>query len=85
MVKAVYAFSKSFHEEVRISARRYRDELYIDLRIYYRNGGTNEMLPSRKGITLPLDQIKELAKGLKKIDPGALKCQMARSASFGPC
>lgn len=84
MVKAVYAFSKSLHEEVRISARRYRDGVYIDLRIFYWNGEKNQMLPSRKGITLPLEQIAKLAIGLQKIDPRALKCEMARSTGPGP-
>ena len=69
----IYSFSKGNGEEVRLSAGEFKDKIYFDVRIFYKNPETDEMFPTKKGITLPVDYLAELKKGLLKLDPSQLK------------
>lgn len=61
----IYEFDKNSVEKVRVSLAEYRGHKLVDIRVYYKNDD-NEFLPSRKGISLPLDLFPELWKGLEK-------------------
>ncbi len=63
-----HAFAKSNDQEVRFSAGEYHAKMYVDLRIFYKNEETGEWHPTKKGITLPLDLVPELRKGLERLD-----------------
>ena len=59
-----YRFARKEDEEVQVSLRDFKDKLYIDLRIFYQPKDGGDMRPTRKGITLELDRLSELKKGI---------------------
>ena len=69
----IYSFSKGNGEEVRVSAGEFRDKLYFDLRVFYKDEKTDAMRPTKKGLTLAVDYLAELRKGLQNIEPRALR------------
>ena len=60
----VYQFPRNPNEEVCISIREYKQRKYIDLRIFYRQEGSDELRPTKKGLTVGLQFFPELKKGL---------------------
>ena len=65
MAKIVFhAFMKSNDQEVRFAAGEYRDKMYLDIRIYFKNEETEEWHPTKKGITLPIEMLPDFRKGL---------------------
>jgi hypothetical protein len=64
--KVIYAFTKSPKEEVRISETLYLDRHFIDIRIFCRDKEGN-WLPTKRGITLSKDIVRNLLDGFKKI------------------
>ena len=69
----IHSFPKGDNEEVRVSAGEYREKIYFDVRVFFKNEENNEMFPTKKGITLALDLLPELKKGLQKIEAENLK------------
>ena len=69
----VHSFPKGNNQEVRLSAGEFRDRIYFDVRVFFKDEETEEMRPTKKGITLALDYLPELKKGLEKMDPRLLK------------
>lgn len=70
--KIIHAFPKNTDEEIRLSAGEFKEKIYLDLRIFYRDQETDEMRPTKRGITLALDHFSELKKGIDKINPKEL-------------
>ena len=62
--KIVYQFSRNDDESIYFRLRDYKDRKYIDLRIFYRPKNGDEMLPTKKGITIPVELLGELKKGI---------------------
>lgn len=64
--ECIHSFRKSDAEEVRFSAGQYRDKHYLDIRIFFRpdKDAKQEMVPSKKGVTLPIDMLAEVEKGV---------------------
>ena len=56
----LYQFPRNQDETVYLSLREYKDRKYIDLRIFYQPKDSDEMRPTKKGITLSLDLLGEL-------------------------
>lgn len=71
----LYQFARNQDETVYFSLREYKDRTYLDLRVFYRPKDTEEMRPTKKGITLSLDLFPELKRGVaaceKKLSNGA--------------
>lgn len=58
---------RSKNEIVRISEKRYRDKIYFDIRIWFRNGSSSEeFLPTRKGIFLTEEKFEEFKNLISK-------------------
>jgi hypothetical protein len=55
---------KNNREVIRISKNNYKEKDYVDLRVYYKDKTSGDMLPSKKGISVALDKFKTLMKGL---------------------
>jgi hypothetical protein len=53
-------------ESVRIQIRTYEGRRVIDLRKFFTDKKTGKLLPTRKGLTLAVRRLPELAKGIKK-------------------
>jgi hypothetical protein len=64
--KLIHAFPRNDREEVCVSAGEYRDKMYVDLRVFFRDGETDELRPTKKGLTIALDFLPELRKALEK-------------------
>lgn len=55
---------KNNREVIRISKNLYKEKEYVDLRVYYKDKTSGEMLPSKKGVSVALDKFKTLLTGL---------------------
>jgi len=71
----VYKFTKNALEEVRIELTEFEGKEYLNIRIWFdASGGQNTIWqPSQKGITLNVDLLQEILKGLKIAEEGLKK------------
>ena len=62
----IYKFQKNALEIVRIEISEFNGEKYLNVRVWYDAGKglAQEYKPSHKGLTLSLDKIGELKKGI---------------------
>jgi hypothetical protein len=60
----LYRFNRNQNDSVFISFREYKGRKYLDLRIFYQPEDQQEMRPTKKGITIPLELLGELKKAL---------------------
>lgn len=58
---------KNQREVYRVTRRNYKGHELVDLRIWYRNANTGDLLPGNKGITIKLELLPELLEVLGKI------------------
>lgn len=61
----LYEFERNQDDAVRFSLREYKARKYLDLRIFYHPKEGEEMLPTKKGITIALELLPELRKGIQ--------------------
>lgn len=64
--RVIHAFQKNPEEEVRLSLREYKDRHYLDLRLWFQSANDGEYYPTKKGLTLSLEYLGELKKGLER-------------------
>lgn len=64
----VHSFTKNDTEEIRMSLREYKSRLYMDVRLYFQTSEQSEMLPSKKGLTIGVEFLPELKRGLIKLE-----------------
>ena len=76
----VHTIHKGPKEEVRLSLRRYKDRGYLDIRVWFQPPKGGEYHPTTKGITLGLEFIPELKRGLERADRESL--EMARHSNL---
>jgi hypothetical protein len=62
--QVLYRFSRRPDEEVIISVNEYKSKRYLDLRIFFQPKDREEMLPTKKGISLDLAHFDALKKGI---------------------
>lgn len=60
----LYEFSRNQDETVYFTLREYKQRKYIDLRVFFQPKDGSEMRPTKKGITLALELLPELKKGI---------------------
>ena len=73
--EVIYRFPRKQDEEVYISLREYKDRQYIDLRIFFQPKDSDEMRPTKKGITIEIELLKELKKGILASEKRVLALQ----------
>ena len=61
--KVLNTVQKSFSDDVRIKEVLFRGKKYIDLRIYTKTD-KGEIVPTQRGIILPIPKMRELIKKL---------------------
>jgi hypothetical protein len=64
MKETIHTCTKSDTEEIRFAIGTYKDRTYLDIRVWFQVTGETEWHPSKKGITVPVELIKQLYKGL---------------------
>jgi hypothetical protein len=57
---------KNSMEEYRFSLQVYRECELLDIRVYY-DSGSGKMIPTKKGISVPLDRLDAFLKCLEKV------------------
>ena len=69
MDKPVYIFRKNHNEEVRASIRKFKDRIYVDLRVWLeRDNGHAEFSPTKKGLTLSVYVLPELKAAVQALE-----------------
>jgi len=63
----IYSIKKSDTEDIRLTVRLYKGKKYLDIRAFYVPENGNKMIPTKKGITMSIMHLEELAKGLQKV------------------
>ncbi|MBI3317127.1 MAG: transcriptional coactivator p15/PC4 family protein [Candidatus Omnitrophica bacterium] len=73
--KLIHSFEKSETEQIRIELRKFKGRSYFDIRLWFQSEQSNEFVPTKKGISLGLDQLGELKKGLESLSKFSAKRQ----------
>jgi len=60
------AFLRTDRNEVRLRLRTFRGTQYLDLRTFFLPKDFAEMVPTKRGIQLPLEVLPELLSGLAR-------------------
>lgn len=68
MSDVIASFEKNSFEEVRLSLTKYKGKDLVDLRVYYRPNDGEEMLPTKKGITISPEKFPELKKAILTLE-----------------
>lgn len=56
----VAAIRKADGAEVRVSVQGYKGRRVVDVRVWYQPTGSAEYVPTRKGVTVDADKLREL-------------------------
>lgn len=68
MDKTVAVFQKNKFQEVRIGIREFKGNDLIDIRTWTLTQGTEEMVPTAKGVSININLLSELKKALDKVE-----------------
>jgi len=68
MDKTVAVFQKNKFQEVRIGIREYKGNDLVDIRTWTLTQGSNEMVPTAKGISININLLPELRKALDAVE-----------------
>jgi len=58
-------FKKGSGEIVKVTVGEFRGQYYLDFRVWYYPEGSEEIRPTKKGISLHVEMIPELLKGIQ--------------------
>ncbi len=64
------AIRKWDQSEVRIATDEYKDRRIVDIRVWFKPDGATEFVPSKKGVTIDLNKVKDLVQVLERIKDG---------------
>lgn len=81
-VRVIHTFQKNPDEEVRFTLKEYKDRRYLDVRLWFQSANGGDYYPTKKGLTLNLDYLGELKKGLECV--GKEVSELARHGSLNP-
>ena len=70
--RLIHSFARNEHEKVNLTIRKYKGKHYLDLRIWFQAKDDANYLPTRKGLTLPMESLPELNQWLEE-DRGPAK------------
>lgn len=73
--ECVYAIPLKNNEEIRMSMKEFKGDVYCDFRVYFESKEDSSKYPSKKGLTIRKGIMDEFAKGVvlmqKTIQKGA--------------
>ena len=81
-VHVIHTFQKNSEEEVRFTLKEYKDRQYLDLRLWFQSSNGGGYYPTKKGLTLSLNYLGELKKGLEQV--GKQASELARQETLNP-
>ncbi len=68
MDKTVATFKKNKFQEIRIGIREFKGNDLVDIRTWTMTQGTNEMVPTAKGVSINVSHFAELKKSLTEVE-----------------
>lgn len=70
-IKELPPIQKDQNSQIRLAIKQYRDSQYIDIRTYFLEQDSNKWLPTKKGVTIPVndtfDYLEDLTAGLEEL------------------
>lgn len=68
MDKTVFVFSKNKFQEIRVGIREYKGNDLIDIRTWTLTQGSEEMVPTAKGVSINVSLLADLKKALDEVE-----------------
>lgn len=68
MDKTVASFKKNKFQEIRIGIREFKGNDLVDIRTWTLTQGTEEMVPTAKGVSININLLGELKKALAEVE-----------------
>ena len=68
MDKTISTFSKNKFQEIRVGIREFKGNDLIDIRIWTMTQGTEEMVPTAKGVSMNISLLKDLKKAIAEVE-----------------
>lgn len=68
MDRTIATFQKNKFQEVRIGVREFKGNDLVDIRTWTMTQGSNEMVPTAKGVTINVHLLPELKKALDDVE-----------------
>ena len=68
MDKTISVFQKNKFQEVRIGIREFKGNDLVDVRIWTLTQGSEEMVPTAKGVSINIHLLPELLKALQGVE-----------------
>lgn len=66
-------FPRNEEEKVRLGLRAYKGKVYFDLRIWFPDKETRELIPSKKGICLNLDYLPQMREFMQTLESAKIR------------
>ncbi len=68
MDKTVKTFKKNKFQEIRVGIREYKGNDLIDIRTWTMTQGTDDMVPTSKGVSMNIQLVKELKSAIEEVE-----------------
>lgn len=68
MDKTIAVFKKNKFQEIRVGIREFKGNDLIDIRTWTMTQGTEEMVPTAKGVSINIHLLEELKGSLNKVE-----------------
>ena len=68
MDKTVSVFQKNKFQEIRVGIRHYKGNDLVDIRTWTMTQGSNEMVPTAKGVSININLLPELKKAIEAVE-----------------
>ena len=68
MDKTISVFKKNKFQEIRVGIREFKGNDLIDIRTWTMTQGTDEMVPTAKGVSINIQLLEELKKALATVE-----------------
>ncbi len=67
-IKTVATFSKNKFQEIRVGIREFKGNDLIDIRTWTMTQGTDEMVPTAKGVSINIHLLADLKKTIAEVE-----------------
>ena len=68
MDKTIAVFKKNKFQEIRIGIREFKGNDLVDIRTWTMTQGTNEMVPTAKGVSINVSLFADLKKAIAQVE-----------------
>lgn len=68
MDKTIYVFPKNKFQEIRVGIREFKGNNLIDIRTWTMTQGTDEMVPTAKGVSINVHLLEDLKKSISEAE-----------------